>query len=401
MLRSEALKKNIELRFSYILGKRANLKQLDAYLTKNYNYPATEYMQFVLGARTLDLLDDEKLYWILDGINSLKISEKIPLEKYYSDLEIRKYSTQKYVEKTIEKYPVVLEGIKEINNDQWFLVADVNLFKELYDKQLIVYNPNTQRQLKKTSNGYKIDVNNKSVKEIEKLLENDEFISNDLSFNLSIDNPNVEFDIVGDKIIITNGQLDIIDGFHRFRAAMNVKKRNPEFNYNFGMKIMNFDEAKANTYIGQEDKRNKISVVHSKSLDATNPVNIIVERVSKNPNSSLKGLVGTEGTAPISRAFLFGAIDYYYKVSDCSRSEIARKSNHIINVFNNCMDAHPEFVDGISKTDLVIIVYGSTLSDDAEECFEKIDIVLKMDNKPKVNNAIVKKTVSKIESLFY
>ena len=86
-----------------------------------------------------------------------------------------------------------------------------------------------------------------------------EFVPNALTLNLNVDDPEVDFDIVGSELILNSGKFDIIDGFHRFRAAINTKIKNPDFQFNFILNIMNFTEDKACQYIEQEDKRNKIS----------------------------------------------------------------------------------------------------------------------------------------------
>ena len=400
MLRSAALETRIKKRLAYILSQKQLINDLKNYLEEKYDYPPIEYMQYMLGARPLEFLEDEHYFWLIDGINNLNVSEKIRLDQYFSDIEMRTYSVSKYTEPVIEKYPIVFKVI-EVTDDRWSTKIDVQTLKDLYDKQLIIYNPNTQRQLKKTSYGgvdyYTIDIVSKSIKEIESLLEKGEFISNDLSFNLSIDNPNIEFDIKGDELIVTSGEFDIIDGFHRFRAAMNVINRNPDFNFTFGLRIMNYNESKANAYIGQEDKRNQISLIHRKSLDSTNATNIVIERLSNTSNSRLKCMIGTEGIALISRAYLFGLIDYYYKTSQASRSELSKISNKLIGIFNSIIDDIPEYENGINNTDLAVIIYGSMLEDDP---VLKIEEVLKKKDKPKIKKRINKSNLESIEKLY-
>ena len=130
--------------------------------------------------------------------------------------------------------------------DQWVTVMSIKQIKELQDKQLLVYNPNTQRELKKkVKNGdvyYTINVNMSSVNDIEKELLSGEFIPNDLSFNLNIDNPEVDFDVADGSMIVNRGQFDIIDGFHRLSAAVRAFRQNPDIDFKFTVNLMNFDE---------------------------------------------------------------------------------------------------------------------------------------------------------------
>ena len=41
----------------------------------------------------------------------------------------------------------------EIAEDQWVTKISIDLLKEFYDNQLIIYNPRTQRQLKQRRRG--------------------------------------------------------------------------------------------------------------------------------------------------------------------------------------------------------------------------------------------------------
>lgn len=359
-------------------------------------------MQYILGARELDELNADQIFWIIDGLNHIS-HNSINVSEYFSDLEIRKYSALKYEYKKPEKYPFIIKNVLQVADDQWVAVVDVNFLKEMYDKQLIVYNPNTQRELKKvTRNGntfYSIKVNNKSVTEITNLLLSNQFIPNALSFNLSIDNPNVEFDVRNNSIIILGGQLDIIDGYHRFKAAIEAKALDDDFNYPFIMEIMNFDETKACAYIAQEDKRNKLSLDYSKSLDATNPTMLIVDRINSSPASLLKGLVGKEGMNVVNKAHLFGVIDYFYDTKKLSRSELVRTANYLISIINMCIDSNPKYLESISLTELAIIICGTTQSRHEDVCFDKIIHALKNNIHVTISSAS-RKNMRIIEKMF-
>lgn len=400
MLKSKELLDKLQIEFSKVQSNRKIKSELEIYLKKTYNFQAIDYMQYIIGAKEIETLEEHKAYWLIDGLNHIANTEKIDCEKYFSKLEIRKYAAMRFSFQGVEKYPFIIENVLEVEADQWITVVDVNVLKDLYDKQMIIYNPNTQRELRKVrKNGeeyYTINVNNKSVKEIKNLLLANEFIPNDLSFNLSIDNPDVEFDVQGDKIIITGGQFDIIDGYHRFKAVMEAKQEHSDFNYKFVMKIMNYDETKACTFIAQEDKRNKISVLYSKSLDSTHPANMIIDRINSSPNSLLKGLIGKEGTNIIDRASLFALVDYFYDVKKMGRSEVIKTANHMINIINNCIDNCPELLNNMSLYNLSILICGTTKS---EDCIGLIIDAIKNGAKAKITT-VNKRNMIMIEQLF-
>lgn len=402
MLKSISLLGDIKKKISIVYSSNKNKRAFEKYLAAKYDFLSVNYMQYVLGVRKFSDMKDEELFWIVDSLNSFKEFEKIPVEKYFSDLEIRKFSSSKYIYKTKEKYPIVIENILQVADDQWISVVDVNFLKDLYDKQLIIYNPNTQRELKKhiRQGGiyYTININNKSVNEIKGLLKSGQFIPNDLSFNLSLDNPKVNYDIRKNEFVILGGQLDIIDGFHRFKAAMELKGEDKDFNYNFIMKIMNYTEVKANTYIAQEDKRNKISSQYSKALDNTNQTSVIVDKLNTESDSLLKGLIGKEGLSPVNRTYVFNAIDCIYDTGKMTRAELLKTGQHLVEVFNDCLDNDPNLQLDIYE--IALIIYASKIYPTEKNIYHLIESKIKNKNLVPKSSTVTKKYISYIEAIF-
>lgn len=405
MLKNKSLYNKMFEKLNEIWLQKNKNMIMSQYLKEKYNFLQTEYMEYVIGVRDFSEMKDEYLFWLIDGINYTLNVKIINIDDYFSESEIRQFSNMKYVFYKKEKYPIVINDVKEVRDDQWVTVLSFNELKELYDKQLIIYNPNTQRELKqKMRDGviyFVADVRTSSVNEIKNLLLNDEYIPDDLTFNLNLDNPDIEFDIVGNKIIVTGGQFDIIDGFHRFRACIEAKAINPDFNYNFVINIMNFDENKANTYIAQRDKRNKINITFSKAIDSTSPTKIIVDRINSSPNCLWKGLIGKAGINVINVTEVFGLIDYLYDSRKLTRSELIRTANHIINVINLCVDAKPELLNGTDFVELAIIISGTQKSPDEYICYEEIKkAISKKDSLGKISNKVNSKNMNQINSLF-
>lgn len=404
MLKSKELLNFLQDELGIIGTKKMLRDKFENYLEKKYKLPPVEYSAYIIGAKNLEEIDPQIAFWLIDAVNTIN-SKSINVKNYFSDLEIRQFSKSEYTFQKDEIYPIIINNVIEVAYDQWVTVMSIKQIKELQDKQLLVYNPNTQRELKKkVKNGdvyYTINVNMSSVNDIEKELLSGEFIPNDLSFNLNIDNPEVDFDVADGSMIVNGGQFDIIDGFHRFSAAVRAFRQNPDIDFKFTVNLMNFDEKKACAFIAQQNKRNKISRTYSKSLDANDSTNIVINRLNTSPNSLIKGMIGKEGTNIVNVTDLFIFIDTFYDTKKMSRSDLLRTSNHIINVFNICVDNNHDLLQKINTIDLGIIVYGSTLGTDEFECYENIQKAIA--NKSNIQRPITtlnKKSIGMIKNLF-
>ena len=84
---------------------------------------------------------------------NFKISDKdvICNEEFYSDLEINQYLTEKLEVDTV-KFPIRLKCL-QVSDDQWIGAADTNFFMKLRRAQLIRYNANAQRVMKRIIKG--------------------------------------------------------------------------------------------------------------------------------------------------------------------------------------------------------------------------------------------------------
>ena len=65
--------------------------------------------------------------------------------------------------------------------------------------------------------------------------------------------------------------------------------KNKELELNMGLKITNFDIAKANRYIVQENKRNVMNDDHIKEIDVGNMSNNVTKKLNESPDFHLNG----------------------------------------------------------------------------------------------------------------
>ena len=399
MLRSENLYKVLDKYFVQIQKNSYFKREVKKFLMEKYEYSDIEYMQYIIGAKSKDEIPDNEMYWLIDAFNNV-FKANMEIKTFFSDKEIIRFSNLKADYLKAEIYPIKISPVIEIAEDQWVTKISIDLLKEFYDNQLIIYNPRTQRQLKQMRRGqdvlYTIDIVSSSVKAIEGLMNKGEFVPNALTLNLNVDDPEVDFDIIGSELVLNSGKFDIIDGFHRFRAAINTKIKNPDFQFNFILNIMNFTEDKACQYIEQEDKRNKISKSYLASMDKSSSTNIIIDKLNNTLDSPVRGKIERAHRGEIDKAILFSLLEFILKTKDMNRSQCIRTAVFIINILKIIQENNPDVV--FDDTTMPVIIYGSTISKDVYECAEKIESALEKDV-PIISNVTDMK-VNKIKALF-
>lgn len=399
MLRSENLYKVLDKYFVQIQKNSYFKREVKKFLMEKYEYSDIEYMQYIIGAKSKDEIPDNEMYWLIDAFNNV-FKANMEIKTFFSDKEIIRFSNLKADYLKAEIYPIKISPVIEIAEDQWVTKISIDLLKEFYDNQLIIYNPRTQRQLKQMRRGqdvlYTIDIVSSSVKAIEGLMNKGEFVPNALTLNLNVDDPEVDFDIIGSELILNSGKFDIIDGFHRFRAAINTKIKNPDFQFNFILNIMNFTEDKACQYIEQEDKRNKISKSYLASMDKSSSTNIIIDKLNNTLDSPVRGKIERAHRGEIDKAILFSLLEFILKTKDMNRSQCIRTAVFIINILKIIQENNPDVV--FDDTTMPVIIYGSTISKDVYECAEKIETALEK-NVPIISNVTDMK-INKIKALF-
>lgn len=399
MLRSENLYKVLDKYFVQIQKNSYFKREVKKFLMEKYEYSDIEYMQYIIGAKSKDEIPDNEMYWLIDAFNNV-FKANMEIKTFFSDKEIIRFSNLKADYLKAEIYPIKISPVIEIAEDQWVTKISIDLLKEFYDNQLIIYNPRTQRQLKQMRRGqdvlYTIDIVSTSVRAIEGLMNKGEFVPNALTLNLNVDDPEVDFDIIGSELVLNSGKFDIIDGFHRFRAAINTKIKNPDFQFNFILNIMNFTEDKACQYIEQEDKRNKISKSYLASMDKSSSTNIIIDKLNNTLDSPVRGKIERAHRGEIDKAILFSLLEFILKTKDMNRSQCIRTAVFIINILKIIQENNPDVV--FDDTTMPVIIYGSTISKDVYECAEKIESALEK-NVPIISNVTDMK-VNKIKALF-
>lgn len=322
---------------------------------------------------------DEELLWLSLAIESA-LNEKGKFSEYFSEHEYGLYSKSKLKREDEEVYPVVFKTALEIGANQWVTVININQLYDLYQKQLINYNKNTQRpQRRKERNGlveYKIYLNQKSVKEISSLMREKRFIPNTLTFNINLNDPNNVAEYKNGTFYLKSGNFDIVDGFHRYKSLIDCKISDPAFDYNMILNIMRFDEDAVAQFIAQEDKRNRIAKSVIRTMDSTNLINVVIQNLNSDSRCYIRGQIGRTNTDRINSIWLFEMIDKCYKVPDMNAA--VELTKYLREVFNAIVE------DGLLKYDyltLALIIKASAMYKDKDNNIDKIEKIVKRKDK--------------------
>lgn len=297
----EVLQKKIEQVKEF---PRSAQKEVENWMVDKYNARYGDIVDIFNGITPITTLDYDMLYKLMKALHDAignrwntfdlsNLSETI----YFTDKEIEQFKVP--FNQNIKDGDVVFDEWFQLNPDQYSTKKtsdDMIIWMEL---NKIIYNPDTQRDLvEKTVNGLvvkQIDINDKAIEQMMELMINDQFISDDIVLNINTDiNTSSELlpKIVNGKLIIPQGaQIDLIDGYHRFRAICLTKSLHPEWQFTCGIKIVMFDTERANMFMLQQDKKTHLKKAQAARINQNDESNFIINRLNRNSNSNLKGKI--------------------------------------------------------------------------------------------------------------
>lgn len=332
----------------------------------------------LMGIIKLNTLSDEELFWFAETALLFK-NDLLQLEDYYSDAphegmnsEIAQYSASK-IQREKKLLPIKFKNVLRVSEDQFVTTITAKQLAELYRKQLVVYNIWTQRDATiRIVNGVEvptITINKNSVNSIAQLLQEGSFIPNTLSFNVREENfDKVTYD-EGKGVLTLNCPVDILDGAHRASAIIRTVELEPEFDLTFVLNIMTFTEKKAQRFIAQEDKRNKISKSYVATLDSARMENRIVSRLNEDEKFCFFGQIKPRVYADDKGKVVFDSgklIDIIgASFHPRTNTDIVEIEEFLCKEINALTEADKSLLTYFSDTDLrtIIIYYGKHYGD--------------------------------------
>lgn len=292
-------------------------KGIYTYANETYDIPKGIIADLMSKRMEMSDASEFVLFILLDSIhNVLRDNREIlGVDHFYTMKEAKHYRMSKYEVEKI-KFPLVFKMIP-VADDQWIGKITVGMLMKLRQAQLVNYNANAQRVMRKIVKGdketYQITLNQKAVNAIQDSFEKREFIPNTITLNIPME---TEYDFYYDEnssslIIKSLEHLDCTDGFHRYIAACQANDKNHNFDYPLELRIVNFTEDKAKQFIYQEDQKTQMRKIDSNSMNMNKASNIVVTRLNENVRCNLKGLISrNEGI--ISFGELAELVEYFY-----------------------------------------------------------------------------------------
>lgn len=347
------------------------------YLLENYDIPTGTTMDMIAQRVSLKEKTEFILFCLLDGIDN--ISNKNYTETFFTKIEIEQYSNTKLEVDKI-KFPIRIE-CNQVASDQWIGAVDTKFFMDLRREQLIRYNVNAQRVMKRIIKGesilFKLIPNKLAIKAIRLLMRNKQYIPTTITLNIPYaSEADFYFDTKARELVIKSIKFfDISDGYHRYLAMCEEKDNDPDFNYPMEIRITNFVDEKVRQFIFQEDQKTKMTKTNSKSMDANRYSNDVVDRLNVSSTFNLKGQIGrNEGT--VNYSALSDLIEYFYfkEKRTYSNMDVINTMNDVKQKLNAITEYNVTYMNAaLDAKELAIIFYVFNKESDINKACQIID----------------------------
>ena len=375
------------------LNKCSDTQKLFDSVEEKYNIPVDITSDIVAGRKDISEANDFIVFALLDVLNNRQLG------KYFTDDEIKELGNLRYETKEFS-LPLVFNNITQIAPDQWIGKITAKELMDLKDAQVIRYNENTQRTLRRIVRGedryYRIYLNKKSIYEIKQLMESGAYIPDDITLNMPVDT--TEYTYANGKLTINElDKLDILDGYHRYISISQIMSMGNDFDYPMELRIVSFPEEKAKQFIFQKDQKTQMRAVDSKSMNQYDPSNIVIERLNTDPMSNIQKMIG-RNKANIDYGYLGSMIRFYYfkKKMSYTMKYILEVEKEIRDKFNVFTGEKPDYLDHVfTKREIGILIYCFKNRGDYIDAFNKLlestsDIPISLFNVDPYGNVRVK-----------
>lgn len=259
---------------------------------------------------------------------------------------------------------IVLPNFVQVTEDQWIGTIDSQKLVHLYNNGRVLYRPEHQRGLKlvktKDSILHRIDYNIDAINNIKEMLlgENNKpkFIPNTITFNvLKNGNDVVKFDPENHTLIIGAGsEINVNDGFHRNYGTIKAVATDPSFNQVWELRVVNWDGAKAERFIRQEDYKTPLRKERRESLDQTKLENIIVNNLNEASQNEMQFKVAIDTNAiGYNRAYVMfstmaEAIRDNFEIK--SQRDVRKITDYLVEFFNEFIGMHIDDFNNIPRS---------------------------------------------------
>lgn len=305
------------------------------------------------------------------------------LSKFFTESEIAALSKEKIVKEKVG-FPLVIDNMVQISEDQWIGKTTLQTMMKWRDAQLLNYDENEQRALRRVKFGnievFKPYVNSKSVKEIREAMENGSYIPDTITLNMP-DGSEYEYD--NGKLTIfslPNGMFNLDDGYHRYLAMSQIHDFNKDFDFAMELRIVNFENIKATSFIFQQDQKTKMKKINSDSYDTNSIPNKVITRINNDRLScNVAGMIGRNGSK-IDMGVLARCISYFFLKEKPKKEEemhfVINLQSELTNKFNAITSQDQAFLGKYTDEMILTTMYVFASDIPAEKYAESVHKVV-------------------------
>jgi len=320
-----------------------------------YNIPIGDSVFILNNKLPVETMTKDTMYKLMKVLHHFFQTQVLETERYFTEIEDINFG-KKILDEEIIKEVVITNWIK-VNEDQYLCTMQSDYVNRLRDSLRFKYNENTQRSMTVKERGEtiikQVTLVPEARKAIHALMENNDFISDDLTLNINPDFYEPPKIIRGNLVIPEESVIDIIDGFHRYLEMTAVKDENPDWEYTCIFNIVMFNEDKANKFIIQRDKKNHLTEEQVVMSNKTDLITLAITNLNNSDNFHLKGSIDKEMFLYLHRMM----IRLFNKNNNFKRHDMVQLYKDIEKNINKVVEEYQLYSSTLTKDKWFIYLY--------------------------------------------
>lgn len=337
--------------------KRNDRRQLYDNVNKHFGMPIFDIEEMITFKR------DIKEFTTFEVFCVMYFLDRDSLKKYFTEDEIAYLSKEKIVEENVS-FPITFGNMVQIADDQWIGKITVQELMKLKKARLINYEEGEQRAFQRMKSGgieiYKPFVSKRNVKEIKEAMENGAYIPDPITLNMP-DGSTFSFENNTLTVYsLPKGMFNLDDGYHRYIAMSQIYDFDSDFDYPMELRLVNFSNAKANSFIFQQDQKTPMKKIVSDSYNVNAIPNKVVQRLNQDPMCNIQGMIG-RNDAKINDAVLEKIISYFFVDKKIKKedemSQVIQIKNKLVTDFNALTEQDSKFLGKYDDALLLTTIY--------------------------------------------
>jgi len=278
-----------------------------------------------------------------EALGEIEEGLRIDPKNYFTEIEIENLNDYKFEKKIDKKDEVIIfPKMSRIAPDFFSGYMSGKHFAELDAGNEFIYNFKTQRDPIIDVSGMKrIHLNKTNAKEIrDGLISKNQFPTTIVVNVLKDGEDEIYYDEKTGDLSIISGTKNLVDGMHRKVGNSLALAIDPDLEFNWLLVVTNYSEIRAQKYMVEINKQQKMKQEHIKNMDTASLGNIVVDVIKDINSSEFAGHIKDsdkelEHGGLTRKSILTLAIEEIYKDKLENKTFIKPIANHITNVMDH------------------------------------------------------------------